>query len=150
MKWSKAKQRMALKLQEIERARKQVAEARLLDARIAADDATQAKDQAAGQLADADASWRRHLGSPGFDLALGQALGAELLLSQRELETRQADETRDHARLDSAVERWRHVETAVRVGDQHLSRGRREVAKRAEASREQGLAERTTWKWFSR
>lgn len=150
MKWSKAKQRMAFKLQEIERARRQAAEARLRDARIAADDATQAKDQAEDRLAHADASWGRHLGLPGFDLALGQALGTQLLLSQRELETRQADEKRDHTRLETAVERWRRVETAVRVGDQHLKRGRRELLKRAEASREQGLAEHTTWKWFSR
>jgi hypothetical protein len=150
MKWSKAKRQMVLKLQEIERARKRAAEARLLDARTALDDAERAKGDAETELAGAERSWRGYLQSPGFNVELSQALSAQLLDQQRALEAQQDDERRAKRRLDEQVQVWRRIEASVTSVDRHIGLARRAAIKRTEDAREQELAERTTWKWFSR
>ena len=150
MKWSRTKQRMALKLQEIERARKRAIEARLLEARAAAEQAEQATSEAQGELLQAEISWSGHLKSASFNVELGQALGAHLLHQQRALDIRQDHERSQKCRLDEQTEIWRKIEASVRSADKNLSSARRALVKRSEASREHELSERTMWKWFGR
>jgi hypothetical protein len=150
MKWSRAKQQMLLKLQEIERARKRAAEARLLDARAAADEAEMARSKAEGEVHKAELSWSGHLKSARLNVELGQVLGAQLLQQQRVLDAHQDRERSEKRKLDEQTEVWRVIEASVRSADKNLGWARRALAKRAEAAREQELSERTTWKWFHR
>ena len=148
MKWSRAKQRMATKLQDIERARKRAAEARLGDARASAAEADAAKTKAEAAVAQADRSWSDHLSSKSFGLELGQAFGAQLLQEQSRLvlsEDRKANADRT---LTAEQQAWQKIDTAVRTGDDVLRRGRRQLAKSAERARDQALSDSTTWKWF--
>jgi hypothetical protein len=150
MKWSRTKQQMVLKLQEIERARKRAAEARLLEARAAVDQAELATSEAERELHIAELSWTGHLKSARFNVELGQALGAQLLQQQRVLDRHQDRERTEKHKLDDQMEAWRKIEASVRSADKNLGWARRALVKRAEASRDQELAERTTWKWFHR
>lgn len=148
MNWSKAKQRMAAELQAIERARKRAAEARLADARAVAAEAEEARAEAGAAVTQAECSWSQHLSQGSFNLELGQALGAQLVMDQHELERGDERKTKADRMLGDELRAWQGIEAIVRSGEKVLRRGQRELAKRAEAARDRELAERTTWKWF--
>lgn len=148
MKWGKERQRMALKLQDIERARKSAAEARLLSARAEVGEAQEASTTARSAVEDAERGWSDHLSSKSFNLELGLALAAQLLENQHELERREQCERETEHKLEQERHAWQKLEASVRSGDHVLRRGRREIARRAENARDHELSEQTTWKWF--
>jgi hypothetical protein len=150
VKWSRASQRMAAKLQEIERVRKQAAEARLLDARAASDEAERARLGAEGVVADAEQAWNAHLTSRWFDPGLGRAFAADILMQERALDRCRVYEQAQADELERQRDAWRRIEASVRSGERRLRRGRSKLLKAAEARREQELSDRTSWRWFSR
>jgi hypothetical protein len=148
MKWSKAKQRMASKLQEIERARKRAAELRLLDARDQSAAAEQLRLEAQAELGEAEQHWHAHLISGRLDLELGKAFAVRVLSEQHGLDVKSESACEAERKVEETHQDWQKVEAAVRSGDLILGRGRRALLKRSENASDQALSDATTWKWF--
>lgn len=150
MRWSKARLEMLVKLQQMERARRSEAEARLASAAADHCDARVARDEANAALAQAERGWVDHHQMSRFDLDLARMLGAQLLERERELGSREAmvGEAKEQEEKERSV--WRMLETRVRSGDEALTRGRRLLTRRAEGRADQEISDRTTWRWFRR
>lgn len=148
MSWSASAQRIALKLQQIERARKFAAEARVADARDEADGARRGRDDAARSLEAAEQGWAGHLASGRIDLELGKSIAAQLMREDSALMLRERGLEAAASELEAELQTWRLTEAKVRSGERALSKGRRRLAKRAQGKIDQNLAERTTWAWF--
>jgi hypothetical protein len=150
MSWSASQHKMALKLQQIERARKAAAEARLAGARMDAADARDSRDEAAEALEAAEEGWAAQLKSGRLELELGKSAAAELIGKDCELGRQEDRLGAAEEQLANELEQWRSIEAKVRSGERALRTGRRMLARRGEARADQALAERTTWAWFGR
>jgi hypothetical protein len=150
MRWSKARQQMLAKLQQVERARRSAAEERLASARARSDEATFARDDASAALDAARREWTEHHSKGRLDIALAQLVAGNLVVRHRELDGCEQRVSAAQAQEDEERAVWRALEASVRSGDDVLRRGRRRLARQAEASRDQILSDRTTWRWFQR
>ena len=150
MSWSSANQRMVVKLQAIERARKSVAEDLLSSARAASDHAEQAASIAREQLDRAQAMWAERLDGNVFDPALQLGLARQVVTRQSELISSDEQRKKAEATLCRRRGAWQQLEASARSGDLFLRRGRRSLARRLEDKRDHEIADLTSWKWFSR
>ena len=150
MRWSPPKQRIAAKLQAIERAQRSAAEARMSAARSEADEASERSSSARNKLDEAARSWTDCVAGGRFNLELQLCLAEELLRKEQESEACDRDQSDAETRFDQRKHDWRQLETGVRAGDHLLKKGRRYLLRRAEAARDHSLSDQTTWKWFKR
>ncbi|HKC03559.1 MAG TPA: hypothetical protein VKC17_09680 [Sphingomicrobium sp.] len=148
MKWTRPRLGIAAKLHAIERARRSAAEADLMSARKAADEADEAAVRSQELLGEAEREWNANLASPGFSLELQFGLGHHLIARERDLQSsdRAKHEARD--KLEQSRGGWQQSEANVRSGELVLHKGRRALSKRTDEARDNALSERTTWKWF--
>src|SRR4051794_4741637 len=117
------RQRMAQKLQDIERARKLASEARVAAARSEAAGALDKRDEAARSLDAAEEGWAGYLGSGFIDLELGKSVGAQVLRQESELMLRSLGLEAAEKQLESELAGWRMVEARVRSGERKLQAG---------------------------
>jgi len=150
MKWSGAKQHIALRLQAIERARRTAVEAQLNVARKEADETGERARDAQDQLSEAERNWVDHHARGRLDLELQRCLSRELLQKEGQAESRGEERDRAEADFERHRESWRNLEAGVRAGDRLLQQGRRFLSRRTEEARDQALSDQTTWKWFKR
>ena len=150
MKWSRARLRLAGKLQAIERAQKAAAEMRLGDARQDSDRAAERTQGARDELDDAERCWTEHLSARQFDIELQLAFAEELLRRERDLGAKEGEQQEAQVRLDRAQTGWRQLEAGVRAGDRMLKKGQRFLSRKGEEARGRALSDLPTWEWFKR
>lgn len=150
MKWSKARQRMAARLQAIERAQRAAAELRLASARSDADSAEERAREARLRAGEAERDWADRLGAGRFDVELQRVLSDELLRKERELADREVQRSDADSAFDRQRHEWQHLEAGVKAGDELLRRGRRFLSRRSNDSRDAAISHQATWKWFRR
>ena len=150
MKWSKSNQRMAERLQSIERARKSAAELRLASAREGAVEAEERAGDARKDAQRAEQDWADHLRNGQFDVELQRALSRDVLWKEQELGAREQRRSDAEAEFDRQRHEWQHLEAGVQAANEVLRRGRRFLLRRSNDSQDHETSLQTTWKWFRR